>query len=450
MEKLKGFDYQALEFDQSGKPTGTGIDGLAKHVKDNGVTDVILICHGFRNDANDAKALYGSFLEALAQNMKHASLKAALQDRTWAVGGVLWPSMVFPEPDDSGLGSAQSVGKTSAHTKRLEALKTGMKAADKKRVDKMIALVGSAGKDEKAQLEMVKQLLALVEGSATAASNEMKTAFKKAKPEALRGALTAGGQVVVKKPKGGASTGIPTLGGGVGAAGGQAQGLGDIFGFVPKFLNLTTFLLMFDRCLAIGSSGISRAARAMRGASKDVRIHLVGHSLGGRSVTACAQSLLKAPVVKVDTMMLLQAAYSHFGMAPAGTSPEGVKHPKGFFRDVVEKKAVKGAILATHSEKDSVVGFAYSSMSAVSGNNAAAFGDAKSAFGGIGRNGVLDTPEVVRQELVLPGKAYSLDTAKITTLDGSVQDGGKARIANHGDVKNAAVTWAFASLLASS
>lgn len=445
MEKLKGFDFQALEFDKDGKPIGAGIAELAQFTKDNAVTDVILICHGFRNDANDARRLYGSFLETLAANLKHASLKDGLKGRKLAVGGVLWPSMVFPEPDDKA-GAAQSVGNKASYTKRLEALKTGLKAPQKKRIDKMISLLGEAAKSEQAQLKMVTELLALVKDLPVEPGNEMKAAYKSAKPETLRQALTVGDDLVVKKPRaGGATVGIPTLRANATSSDGRAQSfLGNIFGFVPKFLNLTTFLLMFNRSADIGSAGISRAARALKAASKDVRIHLVGHSLGGRAVTACALDLLKAPKVQVDTMMLLQAAYSHFGLAPAGTSPRGVKHPRGFFRDVVEKKSVKGAIVATHSEKDSVVGFAYTSMAAVSLNNARAFGDDSSQFGGIGRNGVLDTPEVVTFTLLKPGQAYTLDPAKISTLDGSTG------ISSHGDVANPAVTWAFASLLASS
>jgi hypothetical protein len=443
MEKLKGFDFQALEFDKDGKPIGAGIAELAQFTKDNAVTDVILICHGFRNDANDARRLYGNFLETLAANLKHASLKDGLKGRKLAVGGVMWPSMVFPEPDDKA-GAAQSVGNKASYTKRLEALKTGLKAPQKKRIDKMISLLGEAAKSEQAQLQMVTQLLALVKDLPVEPGNEMKAAYKSATPEALRQALTVSDTLAVKKPRGGASVGIPTLAAGP-AVDGRAQSfLGNIFGFVPKFLNLTTFLLMFNRSADIGSAGISRAARALKAASKDVRIHLVGHSLGGRAVTACALDLLKAPKVQVDTMMLLQAAYSHFGLAPAGTSPRGVKHPRGFFRDVVEKKSVKGAIVATHTEKDSVVGFAYTSMAAVSLNNARAFGDDSSQFGGIGRNGVLDTPEVVTFTLLKPGQAYTLDPTKISTLDGSTG------ISSHGDVANPAVTWAFASLLASS
>ena len=451
METLKGFAFQALEFDGSGKPEGTGIEDLAKHVKDQGTTDVILICHGFRNDANDARALYGAFLETFAANAKHASLDAKLKTRKFAVGGVLWPSMIFPEPDDSQQGAAQSVGATPEHAKRLESLKPSLNATQRKSIDEMVALLAQAEKDETAQLALVKHLMSLTKDLPVEAANEFQAAFAAADPETVRKSLVAGDAVVVSQPgSGGASVGIPTLGGGGAGTSGQAQSFfGKVFGFVPKFLNLTTFLFMFHRCKAIGENGMSAAVRKLRAASPAVKIHLVGHSLGGRAVSGCALNLLNAPAVKVDTMMLLEAAYSHFGLSPKGPT-DGVDHPRGFFCDVIEKQAVRLPILATHSEFDTVVGFAYTAMAAASLNNARAFGDAKSPFGGIGRNGVLGAPNTVNLDLKLPGQAYTLSAGRVINLNGSVKNDGKPLIGNHGDVRNAAVTWAFASLVAES
>ena len=147
-------------------------------------------------------------------------------------------------------------------------------------------------------------------------------------------------------------------------------------------------------------------------------------------------------------MMLLEAAYSHFGLSK-GEVPGGVKHPRGFFRDVIEQKAVIGPIVATHSEHDTVVGFAYTAMAAVSLNNARTLGDENSPFGGIGRNGVLDTPEALKADLNEPGAPYQFENDKLHNLNGSRSVGGKPLIDSHGDVANAAVTWAFASLVAS-
>ncbi len=447
MENLNGFDFQELQFDTHGTPQG-GVEELAAHVKDAAVTDVIFICHGFRNDETDARRLYGNFLTTFAQNAKQDSLAGRLGSRKFAVGGVFWPSMILPEPHDDE-GSAQAFSTVDANQQRLEDMKTGMDAATQDKIDGMIALLPTADDDANSQLKMSGLLLTIVQGLPVEVGNECRAAFANATPETLRNALTVDAVDVVAAGAGaGGAGGIPSLDNPTTDGGGAQSFLGTALGFVPKFLNLTTFLLMFHRCGDVGANGISKAVRRVKELSNSVRVHLVGHSLGGRAVTACAKQLVADPPVPVDSMMLLEAAYSHFGLSQGGTTSGGLVHPRGFFRDVVEKKAVKGPILATHSARDSVVGFAYTSMAAVSLNNARAFGDENSPFGGIGRNGVLDTAEAVGGDLHVPGDAYSFLSGKIHNLDGSRQVDGKSLIDSHGDVTNPAVTWAFASLVA--
>ena len=221
-----------------------------------------------------------------------------------------------------------------------------------------------------------------------------------------------------------------------------------MFGFVPKFVNLTTFLLMFHRCGDVGEKGISDAVRRVAKVASP-RIHLVGHSLGGRAVTACAKALLDAPPVQVDSMMLLEAAYSHFGLSAAATAASPIKHPRGHFRDVIEKKVVKGPILATHSDRDSVVGLAYTPMAAISLNNSQAIGDQNSPFGGIGRNSVLDASEAEQLDLNDAGGAYTFANGKIHNLNGSRKVNGVAVISSHGDVTSPAITLGLCVLVAS-
>ena len=140
-------------------------------------------------------------------------------------------------------------------------------------------------------------------------------------PDELCKALTGDTVTVAAPAGGGGAIGIPTLGGGV-AGPGEGQGLGlfdTAFGFVPKFLNLTTFLLMFHRCGNVGENGMSQVVRRVKAAANP-KIHLVGHSLGGRAVTACAKALLDAPPIQADTMMLLEAADPHFALSAAATA----------------------------------------------------------------------------------------------------------------------------------
>jgi hypothetical protein len=444
METIEGFDFQPIEIDRHGQ-VQTGANELATHVKDHAVSDVIIICHGFRNDDNDARSLYTKFLKTFKENLQRGGAVSALAGRTYAVGGVFWPSMVLPEPNDSQ-GAALSVG-AGDDRQRLERMKATSDAKTADKIEAILRDLPKAEDDGNARVRMASSLLDLVR-QLPQDGNEARAAFADATPESLVNALTAGDAVVVGPAGGGTggAGGIPQLGPQAGGVGGGLSVLGKVFGFVPKFVNLTTFLLMFNRCGDVGEKGISDVVRRVKKLS-NARVHLVGHSLGGRAVTACAKALIDAPAQNVDTMMLLEAAYSHFGLS-AGTGASGINHPRGFFRDVIEKKVVNGPILATHSTHDAVVQFAYTPMAAVSGNNARAIGDENSPFGGIGRNGVLDTKEAEKLDLQVAGGAYTFKRGSIHNLNGSRDVNGNPLIRSHGDVTNAAVTWAFACLLA--
>jgi len=447
METMHGFDFQPIEIDRDGT-LQSGADELAAHVRDQHVSDVVLICHGFRNDANDARRLYTRFMETFAQNSANPSLASRLAGRTYAFGGVFWPSMILPEPND-GDGSAQSIDTTAEERARLEAMKANLDEASAQKLDKMLAHVDRAADDDNARQEMASALLDLVRDLDIEDSNEMRAAFASATPEQVCTALMADMVVVSAPGSGGGAPGIPQLPGGTVQIGGSLSIGGRVLGFVPKFVNLTTFLLMFHRCGDVGEKGISEVVRRIR-TGATTRIHLVGHSLGGRAVTACAKGLLTAPSMQVETMMLLEAAYSHFGLSAGATGTSPVSHPRGHFRDVIDKKVVKGPIVATHSEHDAVVQFAYTPMAALSLNNARAIGDENSPFGGIGRNGVLDTTEAERLDLNEAGAAYVFSAGRIHNLNGSRAINGVPLIASHGDVTSPSITWAFASLVATS
>ena len=155
-------------------------------------------------------------------------------------------------------------------------------------------------------------------------------------------------------------------------------------------------------------------------------------------MASCALSLGEAPMVQPDSLLLLEAAFSHYGF-----SPDNGRGKPGFFRDVIDKRVVKGMFLSTFSAQDSVVGNAYAIVSRLAFDNTREIGDANDEYGGIGRNGPLKTVEVVTGPLHEPGTPYSYQADVINNLDGS---GGP--IKDHSDVTNAAVTYAFASAVA--
>jgi hypothetical protein len=155
-------------------------------------------------------------------------------------------------------------------------------------------------------------------------------------------------------------------------------------------------------------------------------------------MASCAKALSEAPPLRVDSLTLLEAAFSHFGF-----SDDNGHGASGFFRDVVDRQVVKGPFLSTFSKEDTVVGNAYAIMSRLACDNTREIGDASDEFGGIGRNGPQKTREVANFPFNKPGSAYSYRPGVINNLDGS---GGF--IKDHGDVMNEAVTYAFASAVA--
>ena len=187
METIHGFDFQAIDIDRHGNVTG-GADELAAHVKGKEatgqkVTDVVFICHGFRNDENDARGLYTRFLTNFADSCRRAPLATKLAGRTFAVGGMFWPSMVFPEPNDSD-GSAQSVGDTTADERaRLERMKKDLDAPAAKKMDRLLANVDDAPDNHNARLEMASTLIGLVRDMKVDDTNELHAALANVTPE---------------------------------------------------------------------------------------------------------------------------------------------------------------------------------------------------------------------------------------------------------------------------
>jgi pimeloyl-ACP methyl ester carboxylesterase len=217
--------------------------------------------------------------------------------------------------------------------------------------------------------------------------------------------------------------------------------LGGILAGVDKFINLTSWYVMKNRSGVVGAAGVAQAVRDLKANDPNLLIHLVGHSLGGRLMAACAKSLAQDPQVQPDSLTLLEAAFSHYGF-----SPNNGKGTPGFFRDIIAKQVVKGPLLETFSFQDTVVGTAYAIASRLAGDNAKAVGDANDEFGGIGRNGAQLTSESVFVKLkdaAAPDGDYAFAPRVVTCLDGS---GGL--IKDHGDVTNASVTLAFASAVA--
>jgi hypothetical protein len=155
---------------------------------------------------------------------------------------------------------------------------------------------------------------------------------------------------------------------------------------------------------------------------------VIGHSFGGRVVTASVAGKDDNSVVTVNSMSLLQSAFSHH----AFSSDWDGHGSKGFYLRVVQKQAVSGPTVITCTVNDKAVGIAYPIASLLAGQDASGLGDKDSRFGGLGRNGAQKSGAT---ELVLQKGAhsYSLQAGKMHNFTADTC------IESHGDVRNETV-----------
>jgi pimeloyl-ACP methyl ester carboxylesterase len=226
---------------------------------------------------------------------------------------------------------------------------------------------------------------------------------------------------------GGAS--LPLGVGSTAVASGGAAGLKSVLsGFkaaAMNVLNYTTYYEMKARAGTVGKNGVAKLVDQL--APTVQKIHLVGHSFGGRVIAATAAN---STTDKIGTLTLLQTAFSQNGFS---------KSMNGFFRSVVDQKRVHGPILVTHTPNDTAVGVAYPLASRINGDKTAAFGDKNDIFGGIGRNGAqrMQDGETVGGTLSAVGAHYAFQPGRLFNLEAS------EFIKSHGDVTGKEVAYAM-------
>lgn len=446
METLGGFPFIALEYDKNGVIRSPALDTLHAHVQSAGTTDLLIIAHGFRNNAVEARQLYERFLQNFSAHITRSELATALAARKYAAAGIFWPSKAFSEgatkDDDDGetqqLEEREAVALDDARIELME-LRDDVSDDQRDTVDRALALLDHLEDSTAKQDQFVSLLLSLAdsadadptEGFEQVAAQRGSELFAKLKSPIILPTVRRDGDGGVMALDGGASggTGAPLFIGGA---------LKSIAGRVGQVLNLTTWYMMKNRSGTVGANGVAAAVRALKARHPALRIHLIGHSLGGRCMAACAKALCVDPAVQPDSLSLLEAAFSHYGL-----SHDNGHGDRGFFRDVIEHQIVKGPFISTFSYQDTVVGKAYAISSRLGGDNAKAIGDKDDQYGGIGRNGTQRTDEATTQPLGSVGTRYTYAPRVVNNLDGS---GG--RIKDHSDVTNAEVTYAVACAVA--
>jgi hypothetical protein len=487
-----GLPFFPLEFDKQQRLVDpTQVSALRDHVRDAAVTDLLVVSHGWNNDLAEAFALY----QELVGNVASRS-RGPWDGRAVAVVGVFWPSKRFTD-EELIPGGAASLGgdvPTAALHARLQELRGFFDDPADEAADEILAeleaLVPRLETSEDARRDFGAGVLRLLQtGGDAEVEDEVPDGLvdldgaelleELARPTdeelAAIGVGPRGGQDedqgddeggIAVEPSGGIAAGPGGLGvGGVasvgdneagGAAGGVAAGgaaplddaggaafLGSAFAGMRagarNALNLATYWTMKRRAGDTGRRGLAPVLRQLRADADDLRLHLVGHSFGGRLVAAAALGEDDGdPALPVESLTLLQAAFSHNGFG------ERVHRGRdGYFVEVLRQQRVRGPIVVTHTHNDRANRWAYPMASRLSRDRTANFGTAGDDFGAIGSNGAQRAAIATFDTMLGPDGVYAdLGPGQLRNLRAD------AFISDHGDVKGVEVAHLVVSVVA--
>jgi len=463
MNQIAGIAYTAALFDKEGRFRNEA-DVIAGVPLDT--TDLIVASHGWNNAQADAEDLYTRLFTNFA---KVTAQDSEISRRELAIIGVVWPSKKFTELmseiDASAVaaGGAASLRGGGGDAAERAAAEAAIRAA----VGNIAPLfendaVGTAALRElaafaprladgetEAEADFVRKLRELLDPAEKSSEDATDFLFE-GQPENV---FDAAREAEDPPPPGNVATGGATFAAAAADLGGddagRAAGLGSflsgkltgVVNGVANLLNKTTYYAMKQRAGTVGRQGVAplidQLAEKLPQFANLQRVHLVGHSFGGRLVTAAAAA---SHTKKLHSLSLLQAAFSHNGFSA---------RKKGAFRSIVDQQRVAGPILITHTKNDSAVGWAYPRASWLARDQASVAGGPDDPFGGIGSNGALEMEdgEVITAvpKLLEVGGNYAWQPGGFHNLEGSkfIVEPSDSRKDAHGFIFGPQIAWAI-------
>jgi hypothetical protein len=362
------------------------LDGL----RSEEITDLVVFSHGWNNDMKEARELYAGMRKLIVAQMKKTP---GFEGRNVAFAWILWPSKKFADEDliPGGAAGFEAVTDKDRLLYMLDKLrKSDKRVAFQADIKKAISQVKKPDSAESAAFSLVrlsKHLFPKTNGGLQAEPEDKAASSLTSKqlPKQLLDRIADAGKGKTTRRGGAASSAFNKTNG---ANSGGAAGFnpfGSVFEGARNLLNFATYYQMKDRAGKVGEKGLHPLLEEIKTDFPSCRIHLIGHSFGARVVTSAIAWPVGNSLV-VDTLILLQAAFSHYGFA---TKYDGLKN--GAFQSVVRDKKVRGPIVISHTHNDMAVGKAYAVASRIAGQVASEIGGANDKFGGLGANGAQDS-----------------------------------------------------------
>jgi hypothetical protein len=336
-------DYYLINFDSDGKERAADGGALLSQVvidelKNQPVTDVFFMSHGWLGDIDDAKAQYDKWMANLWNCAEdREAVKKKRPDFRPLLIGLHWPSKPFGNEDTGGAFDFDAAGGADDLVgTAVEEQLTLLNASDEIRPQLETIFKAYQDLDNPDTLPRDVREAYLEINQKLGLDNEDREAFD---PEDIfKNSVDADRE----------QDDFVNFGGGF--------SWGDLL--AP--LRVLSFWRMKDRARNFGQSGANDLLRKMQqaAAGRGVRFHFMGHSFGCIAVTAMIAGASDAAMAQepAHSILLAQGALSLWSYC---AKIPNTKDKAGVFNRIIKNNRVKGAIVTTISEHDSAVGFFY-------------------------------------------------------------------------------------------
>ncbi|MGW0944674.1 serine-threonine protein kinase [Streptomyces sp. NPDC002623] len=374
--------YWELTFDADGDVDGARRDRLLTEVKRRGVRDLIVFSHGWNSDRSGATRLYSRFFAPIPGLVPAAKIGYV---------GVVWPSMRFsdePIPDfprSVAAGTAEAIRRPALDEDTRHALLETFPG--RATVVDQIARMLEQRPPEEAELEEFGRLVRLLVDvvppgpQAPFAADTLAEGVPQDEPEMLAGSTAAACEEFA-----GALAGLES------PSGVEGFGLPNPWDGAHELLRQATYYAMKRRAGTVGERGLGPFVGRLAKVAPAVRVHLVGHSFGGRLVAFALRGLPEG-VRTVKSVTLLQGAFSHYAFSarlPHDTRAGGVLQG--------QQNRIDGPLVCCYSSFDQALSTMYPLASRMAGDAqgmVAEFGVGSvlgAKWGAMGHDGVQAVP----------------------------------------------------------
>lgn len=393
--------YHLVSYDKNGRERRDDPDGIMSQrataaIRNDAVTDVFVMSHGWKGDIPAAIEQYDRWITAMLDCAADREEIRALRPGFKALlVGFHWPSLPWGDEELGGDGSFSIAEGDAGGAGVIPGLEDLVEVYADRIADTPRA---------RAALRTIFQHAMVVPPVVPTLPPEMAEAYSVLDEESGMGSDGPGAE-----PGNDREPFDPNAAYARAVADTDVQGV-SFGGFglssVLSPLRQLSFWRMKDRARRIGDTAGFSLLEAMMQAVPDgraVRFHLMGHSFGCIVVTAMVNGPRGAGVLPrtVSSMTLVQGATSLWGFCnripEVGTA--------GYFWPVIDGKKVSGPILTTASEHDTAVGRLYPLAAGIARQTSFAPGEFPK-YGGIGAHGI-QGPGVTITDLFIESATYT-------------------------------------------